>query len=147
MTKPRDVAVRLFARLPAIPAASGCWEWPGRREPNGYGTIRSNAGPKVYVHHVAYRYLFGPIPEGKQVQHDCDNKICCLHLYAGTQQQNMDDMVQRQRHSNQQKTHCPQGHPLSGPNLGTGPRGARMCTACQRAAEARYRAKRRAARS
>jgi hypothetical protein len=56
---------------------------------------------------------FGPVPEGMQVNHRCDNAKCynVQHLYVGTQGDNMRDMVRRGR----QKGAFPKGsaHPAS----------------------------------
>ena len=40
-----------------------------------------------------YAHFKGEIPKGKQINHTCHNPKCCNpeHLYAGTQQENVDD--------------------------------------------------------
>ena len=51
------------------------------------------------AHRIAYEIFVGPIPDSKQINHKCDISNCCnpSHLYAGTQQQNVTDRVQRGR--------------------------------------------------
>jgi hypothetical protein len=41
----------------------------------------------------------GSIPHGRYVLHRCDNRRCCnpSHLFVGTQQDNMDDMLAKGR--------------------------------------------------
>lgn len=67
----------------------------------GYGTFyvgRHGMG----AHHFAWIRAHGPIPEGLDVLHNCpggDNPACVDegHLWVGTHQQNMDDMVAKGR--------------------------------------------------
>lgn len=77
---------------------NGCIEWTGAVLDNGYGQVRYQ-GAKLYVHRAAWIAANGPIPEGQQVCHHCDNKICINpeHLFIGTQYDNMQDMIQKGR--------------------------------------------------
>src|SRR5262249_45439046 len=60
----------------------------------GHGQISLRNRQRL-VHRLAYECLVGPIPDGMQVNHTCNVPNCCnpLHLYLGSQQDNMDDMV------------------------------------------------------
>jgi hypothetical protein len=53
----------------------------------------------VLAHRYAWMLSNGPVPDEKEICHTCDNRACCNphHLYAGTHQQNMADMVTRGR--------------------------------------------------
>lgn len=77
---------------------SGCWEWNGSRSRLGYGTMRHN-GQTTECHRVSYQVFVGDIPEGLCVRHRCDNRSCSNpeHLELGTHQDNMKDMVSRNR--------------------------------------------------
>ncbi len=75
-----------------------CWNWTGCLV-RGYGQISINYKLQL-VHRVIYQELCGPIPEDKPcVLHHCDNPKCCnpKHLYAGTQQDNINDREKRNR--------------------------------------------------
>src|SRR3954470_5359595 len=78
-----------------------CWEWTGSLFRQGHGQFSSgrNHGLSHKANRTAYLLVLGPIPEGLHVLHACDNRPCCnpMHLYAGTPQDNMDDMISRSR--------------------------------------------------
>lgn len=69
--------------------------WNGRLNEFGYGTIGK---------HLAHRRLWerdrGPIPRGLCLLHKCDNPQCVNldHLFLGTQQDNIADMISKGRH-------------------------------------------------
>ncbi len=51
------------------------------------------------VHRFSYEHFIGHIPDGKLICHKCDVRSCCNpdHLFLGTQSDNMQDMVRKQR--------------------------------------------------
>jgi predicted XRE-type DNA-binding protein len=65
---------------------------------NGYGRCRVN-GRKMLSHRVVYEARKGPIPDGMQVMHSCDNRRCCnpMHLSLGTGQDNTNDRKTKDR--------------------------------------------------
>ena len=128
---------RLWSRVEKT--ESGCWLWTGYTCDTGYGKI--NLGGKngriVYTHRLAYELFHGPIPDGHSVCHTCDVRNCInpSHLFAGTQQQNMDDMVSKGRHKNGwgDRTHCVNGHLFDADNTRIYSRGWRQCRECKNA--------------
>jgi hypothetical protein len=81
-----------------------CWEWQGWRNPHGYGGISrggaSGAGSHgVGTHIISWELHNGTIPNGLWVCHHCDNPPCVNpgHLFLGTRQDNIDDMVSKSR--------------------------------------------------
>lgn len=66
--------------------------------PNGYGQIHQS-GKTAYAHRVAYELRHGPIADGLFVLHKCDNRKCVNHehLFLGTFDDNMADMVGKLR--------------------------------------------------
>ena len=78
-----------------------CWNWTASRIQGGYGWFSIDYRGWL-AHRVAWTLTNGPIPEGMCVLHDCDNPACCnpLHLFPGTLQDNVDDMVRKGRQTN-----------------------------------------------
>lgn len=79
-------------------AETGCWEWTGCKDKCGYGRINRD-GKLVRLHREAWKDVHGPIPQGKEICHRCDNPSCINpdHLFAGTHTENMRDMVKKGR--------------------------------------------------
>jgi hypothetical protein len=118
---------------------SGCWVWLRGTNGVGYGTLRRN-GRDHYAHRWFYEKHVGPIPAGLELDHLCRNRLCCNpeHLEAVTRTENL-----RRGFGpaaiNARKTHCVNGHPLSGTNLYVDPKGRRQCRTCREAAMERLR--------
>lgn len=77
----------------------GCDIWIGSKDKNGYGrfNISTEKSPQLSTR-VAWLIVHKEWPpDNKNMCHTCDNPACVKvdHLYAGTQQQNMDDMFRR----------------------------------------------------
>jgi len=92
---PRDL--ERFHRHTAT-ASSGCLEWTGRRDKDGYGRFWL-ADRMEQAHRVSWRLHSGAIPVGLSVLHSCDNPPCVnpAHLFLGTQADNVGDMIQKGR--------------------------------------------------
>ena len=78
---------------------TGCLEWQRGKANYGYGSLRDENGKSVKAHRYAWVLVNGPIPEGMEVLHSCDNTPCCnpKHLFLGTQKENMEDMTRKGR--------------------------------------------------
>jgi Fe-S-cluster-containing dehydrogenase component len=79
-----------------------CWEWVRGKNGVGYGIIYHNK-KTILAHRISYEIHIGKIPEGRIICHHCDNPGCVnpAHLYAGTYQDNVNDMMKRRRHKSQ----------------------------------------------
>lgn len=84
-----------------------CWEWVAGKHDRGYGyfyTSDTFSKRKMdYAHRVSiYLYKGFKVPDDLEVLHLCDNP-CCVnpeHLSIGTHQDNMDDMIIKDRFLN-----------------------------------------------
>ena len=87
-----------WAKVDKSAGLEACWPWTGSVSTHGYGTLHM-LGRYWGAHKAAYFFGNGPIPDGLQVRHTCDNRICCnpTHLLTGTIQDNMDDKKARGR--------------------------------------------------
>jgi hypothetical protein len=54
---------------------TGCWEWIGTCQSNGYGAF-AVAGKTLRAHRWAYEHFVGPIPVGLTIDHLCRNRTC-----------------------------------------------------------------------
>lgn len=87
-------------------AASGCWEWTGTRNKQGYGVVCVAIDKRptgIPAPRIQWMHCHGEIPSGMVVMHTCDNP-CCVnpkHLRLGTQGDNLNDCVAKGRHNSQ----------------------------------------------
>lgn len=88
---------RFKARIRVL--KNGCHEWQGYVARNGYGQVGFRR-KIIYAHRAAWMIAHGD-PGKAYVLHRCDNRRCVNpdHLFLGSFQDNMDDMVQKKRHA------------------------------------------------
>jgi hypothetical protein len=96
-------AERVLSRIDRSGGPDACWPWVGSRN-GGYGRThvgsRSDGTRKqARAHRISYEIANGPIPDGLNVLHKCDNPPCCnpSHLFLGTQMDNYRDMESKGR--------------------------------------------------
>ena len=87
---------RLFDRTVILD--NGCFEFTGGKDKNGYGKF-TVLGITHRAHRIAFMLCVDDIPDGASVLHSCDNPSCINpnHLFLGTHQNNVDDMMAKRR--------------------------------------------------
>jgi hypothetical protein len=93
--------IRIFwSRVEKLATECGCWIWIGACGDSTHGQQRIH-DVICATHRVSWAIHHGPIPSGLNVLHHCDNPSCVRpdHLFLGTQQDNVDDMMRKGRAS------------------------------------------------
>lgn len=128
-----DVLNKFFS-LFSFNESGGCWVWNGSFGGSGYGNFYDPFHKKrtTTAHRYSYELLKGPIDEGLTIDHLCRNKKCINpeHLEQVSIRENLirgTGFIA----INVKKTHCPDGHPYDGRNLGVY-KGLRHCKMCKR---------------
>ena len=98
---------RFFSKF-TIDPLTGCWIWHGstgfhpRYREHRYGQIvtwdpRSRTRVLTTAHKFAYLYTKGPVPDGYDIDHTCQNKLCVnpSHLEAVTHSENCQRRARR----------------------------------------------------
>lgn len=84
--------------LDGKPSPCHIWTGPdsGTGKGGGYGRMSLNS-QTVAVHLVVYTHYFGYIPGKKQIDHKCNNRLCCnpAHLEMVSHQTNQKRRAQR----------------------------------------------------
>ena len=114
-----------------IDSAFGCWVWLGSKQPAGYGQMTVD-GKLRRAHRVSYELVKGRIPDGLDLDHLCHNPSCVNpnHLEPVTRRENLlRGNTIPARHA--AKTHCINGHALTGDNISLS-EGFRRCKTCWR---------------
>ena len=110
-TETQIVRTRIDGRSTSVPVAerfwscvdrsgTGCWEWHGRRDENGYGRTSVGGRHNYGAHRVAWELTHGSTT--LHVLHRCDNPPCCNpdHLFLGTNRDNAIDRHAKGRSKN-----------------------------------------------
>jgi len=119
---------------------TGCWRWLKSLNSLGYAQA-SWAGMRWAASRLVYAAVHGPFDKDMDICHTCDFPACVnpQHLFVAHHSDNMMDSIEKGRHAESERTHCPRGHEYTPENTElkkTGKRGkgtARGCRTCHRA--------------
>jgi len=89
---------RFWSKVNCTENSNDCWEWQSGKHRQGYGNF-SFKGKNIRSHRVSYVLAYGELLPDTKVLHECDNPACVnpKHLFLGTQQDNIMDMVSKGR--------------------------------------------------
>lgn len=85
-----DQDEKLYSQI--IITESGCWEYQGHRNEQGYGRVRR--GNKLWrTHRLSFKLAWGDFDQELDVLHSCDNPPCInpAHLFLGDDGDNVRD--------------------------------------------------------
>ena len=88
----------IFRLMEKVLGSEQCWIWDASLNNYGYGTFWYKDRHDI-AQRASYELFVGDIPADKFVLHSCDNPSCINphHLFVGTHQDNMADMVAKGR--------------------------------------------------
>jgi len=118
--------------------ATGCLSWTAAKDSDGYAILQVS-GIAARAHRVAYELVIGGLVSGLSLDHVCRNRGCInpFHLEQVTNKENIlrgNGLAAR----NARKTHCKNGHALSGDNMRYNRAGSRICRTCAREYQREY---------
>lgn len=122
---------RILAKIEVT--ASGCWIWKAARYPSGYAMVSVATSRSRSAHLVLWELIFGPVPDGLELDHLCRTPACVnpLHLEAVTHRENIlraSGVISE----NARKTSCLRGHEFTPENTIREKYG-RKCRTCHNA--------------
>lgn len=90
---------RFWGQVDRASSPEGCWLWTGIKNERGYGLMIHNGNRNYRVHRFVWEIFNGPTPSHRFCLHKCDVRNCVNpdHMYLGSYQENIDDMLERGR--------------------------------------------------
>jgi len=115
-----------------IDIQSGCWNWLGYLDKDGYGDFRYH-GKRWRAHRLSFLFKHRTIDNTKQIDHTCRNTSCVNpdHLEEVTCRENLMRGQTYAAHA-ASKTQCKRGHMFNRKNTYIAKNGTRKCRACDR---------------
>jgi hypothetical protein len=93
----KPIANRFWPKV-IVKGSAECWLWKGSKNQDGYGVIW-HVDRLRGAHRISWLLNRGPIPDGLDVLHKCDVRLCCNpeHLFLGTHGDNCNDRTRKER--------------------------------------------------
>jgi len=95
-----NIIDKFLNKLPEILNENDCWNWEGPKDKNGYGVFNHNK-KTLKAHRISYEIYYSEPLNELHCLHKCDNPSCVnpLHLFSGTNLDNVRDRVRKGRSS------------------------------------------------
>ena len=114
-----------------------CWLWQGRTDAKGYGRLQWRQ-MNFAAHRLSYAIHYGWYAPWILILHRCDTPACWRpdHLFLGTHQDNVDDMIAKGHYKGRVpnlRPRCKHGHEYTSESSYVHPKnGHRICRECSR---------------
>ena len=91
--------IERFKQKYVVNSDTGCWEYTGCIQKNGYGRLKVN-GKNVLAHRFSYEYFVGPLDSELEICHSCNCKKCVNyeHMRQDTRSSNTIDKLKAKNH-------------------------------------------------
>lgn len=91
---PASTGQYLVARTVVGPGPDDCWLWTNRPDRDGYG-VAHVAGKQWRAHRLSYRFYVGPIPDGHELDHTCEVRLCVRPSHIAPVASNFENFVNK----------------------------------------------------
>lgn len=129
--------IRFISKI-SVDTNTGCWIPLLKKRKDGYTVFSVKSRYEYLGHRLSFSIFNSDLVSGLVIDHICRNKSCCNpdHLRQVTQEVNAVENTISKIAMQKKKTHCNNGHSLSGSNLRIEKRSlgrhgvCRRCIAC-----------------
>lgn len=91
---PASIGDYLAARTAAGTGENDCWLWTNKPDRDGYG-VATVRGKQWRAHRLSYRFHVGPIPDGYELDHTCEVRLCVRPSHLAPVESNFENLVNK----------------------------------------------------
>ncbi|WP_374460028.1 HNH endonuclease signature motif containing protein [Microbacterium sp.] len=91
---PASTGQYLASRTTVGPGPDDCWLWTNKPDRDGYGVAHA-AGKQWRAHRLSYRFHVGPIPDGHELDHTCEVRLCVRPSHLAPVASNFENFVSK----------------------------------------------------